>query len=519
LLGLDSKIRGRRLWGTAAIIFVLALILRLPGYSDQPVMPDELNFFQPYAYSIIAWGWQWPVKYMYIHPPLYPYILALATVLAGGSLEVLRLSSVLFASLTPVFLFLLGRELYGWRAGLLGALLLCFSSFHILYSRVLMLEAPLICFLTAGLYLFARSLREREVSWYAFGAGIVMGLAIITKWIAVLYAPALLLFLALTKRSLRGLLDRRVGLVFIISGLVALPCFADLWLHGVNPVNRNLGIGTPPVVRLVGFEETLTVDLVMRGLGNYIDMTVDAASQAAGMIPWQGALTLIAGVIFFLTMANAIYGSFKGKGSDALLFSIFVVLNGFVAIYGKRFQYYLVWTLPTYLLLASATLMDLIGSAANSKAIPKMVGLSGLAVGSVFLTSVLAIGMLAPFANGGPSSGLEAQVLAMRPRIQPGDTVAASLPESVNHYLEEFGFEPFRNNIVVVPLNKRYLSPLGFVEELDMDIVLFFQPRFILTNRYYYDSLAGSAEVRAINEHYRLVSEIDENMLFERAAR
>jgi 4-amino-4-deoxy-L-arabinose transferase-like glycosyltransferase len=511
----DGKVQRRRLLLILAAIFILSLAVRIPRYSDQPIMPDEVTFFQRYSYTILEQGWRWPVKYMYIHPPLFPYLLSFLTVIAGGSLGVLRLVPVLMGALTPVFVVLLGRDLYGEKAGLLAALLMAFSSTHILYSRVLMLEVPMILFFTAGMYLLVKSLREVEGKAYGIGAGVLFGLAIITKWVAVLYLPALLLFVVLRKRSLRGLLDRRILSVVAVSLKKAAPCVAVLSLQGVNPVYRNLGIGTPPVVRLVGFEDIGFPDLAVRGISNYLEMTMDSASEAAGMLPWADGLIWIGGVVFLITMVWAVRGWLRGKEAEALLFSTFLAFNLFVALYGKRFQYYLVWSLPTYLILVSGALTGISHFRIRGRFAPKAAGAAGLVLSYILVLSFLMTGILAPFANGGPTYGFDEQVRAMRPTLSPGDVVAATFPEVVYHYLEEYGFDPFENEILLVSLNKMYLSPIGFVEELDMRLVSRLNPRYVLTNRYYFDELAGTKEIRTLNEGYRLVSEVNEVMLFE----
>jgi 4-amino-4-deoxy-L-arabinose transferase-like glycosyltransferase len=455
---------------------------------------------------------------MYIHPPLFPYMLGALTLASGGSLGVLRLVTVVLGALTPIFVLLLGRELWGIREGVLAALLLAFSGYHILYSRVLMLEVPMLFFLTAGSYLFLRGMRE-ERQRYAIGAGVLLGLAIITKWVALLYIPSFLLYLLVSRRSLKGLVDRKVLLTFTLSGLVALPCVAALWASGVNPLFRNFGIDTPPVLQVVGIEEIWLPDLIARGIQNFLEMSMDAGSRAWEEIPWGSGFLLIGGAVFLVTMASSIFGWVRGRRQEAFLFSIFLVFAAFIALYGKRFQYYLIWLLPTYLLLISGAMIRLVSFASNGRLLPRLVSSAALALILVLLVSIIPTGILAPLLNGGPTFGFDDQVRAMSPSLSEGDIIAASFPEVVHHYLEEFGHEPFENRILVLPLNLKVLGPLGVTEQFDLRTITYLSPRFIITLRYYSDQLAGSEEMREINRKYRLVSEIGEVLLYERAAR
>ncbi len=344
-------------------------------------------------------------------------------------------------------------------------------------------------------------------------------MAIIVKWIAVLYVPSLVLFLLSRHRSLKGLLDRRTYLVFAVSGLVTLPCVAALGIQGINPIFRNLGIGSPPVVQLVGIESIEVSELAIRGLQNFLTMTTHSDSNAALMIPWQQGLLVISGATFIITMAYGIYGAFRGEESQTLLLSVFLVFNLFVAFYGKRFQYYLLWSMPVYLLLLSGALVRAFRFSRRGARLPRAMGGVALVCGLLFTISVLAVGMLAPFENGGPTYGLDDQVLAMRPGLRAGDSIATTFPRIVLQYLEDYGFEPYSNNILVLSLHVDLLTPIGFVQELNLELVRTFEPRFLLTNRYYLDVLGGSEEFRTINENYRLVSEIGESLLYERKAR
>ena len=123
-----------------SVLFIISTIIRMYNYADMSVYPDEL-YYSSYAYSIIIHNFAWPPEYMVCQPPLFPYILATCTYFFEGGLDVFRVVPIFFGSLTVCVIYFLGKSLYNRRVGILAAILLCFCSFYILFSRIVMLEA------------------------------------------------------------------------------------------------------------------------------------------------------------------------------------------------------------------------------------------------------------------------------------------------------------------------------------------------------------------------------------------
>lgn len=87
------------------------------------------------------------------YPPLHNIILHFTIGLLGDSAITLRAPSVLMGTLTIYIVYLAGKEVWGWRVGLVAALLLASSPLHIWHSIEARMYA-LFC-LTSTLYLFA----------------------------------------------------------------------------------------------------------------------------------------------------------------------------------------------------------------------------------------------------------------------------------------------------------------------------------------------------------------------------
>lgn len=128
-------------------------------------------------------------------PTHYLYLVALSFRLFGVSVESIRLVSVLLGVGAVLAGYLVGRELFDRRAGLLLACFLAVSSWAVTFSRFGMFattSTPFFTLLTAGLLL--RGLRTQRVLDFALaGLAVGLGLAFYTSFR--LFVPVVALFL------------------------------------------------------------------------------------------------------------------------------------------------------------------------------------------------------------------------------------------------------------------------------------------------------------------------------------
>jgi uncharacterized membrane protein len=114
------------------LVILMALGLRLARLSFQPLWWDEgwsLYFATTNVGSLLE------LTAVDIHPPLYYLLLHLWISVLGPSALSVRLLSVLIGVGTIPLLYFAGRRLWGRGGGLLAALLLAISPFHIYYSQ------------------------------------------------------------------------------------------------------------------------------------------------------------------------------------------------------------------------------------------------------------------------------------------------------------------------------------------------------------------------------------------------
>lgn len=89
------------------------------------------------------------------HPLLFQATLSLPYQVGVADLPG-RLLSVGFGLATVGLVYLLGKELYGRRAGYLAVLLIAVMPYHVVVTRQVLLDGPMTFFATLSLYLLAR---------------------------------------------------------------------------------------------------------------------------------------------------------------------------------------------------------------------------------------------------------------------------------------------------------------------------------------------------------------------------
>jgi len=189
-----------------------------------------------------AYHWEWsrhPAFGYYDHPGLTAYLILLFTRLLGRSTELtVRLPALVMLTGSAVAAFLLARRIAaqkvgaaaGDKAGFLAGLLVSTVPLFAVFSLYISTDPPAIFFNLLSVYLFHRAFSEgRWADWIA--AGVVLGLALMSKFLSFLIVPALGAF-ALASPADRKWLVRPQAYV---AGLCALLVFSPfLWWNATH---------------------------------------------------------------------------------------------------------------------------------------------------------------------------------------------------------------------------------------------------------------------------------------------
>ncbi|MBL4636460.1 MAG: glycosyltransferase family 39 protein, partial [Kofleriaceae bacterium] len=177
-------------------LFALALLVRLYGLGDAGQTWDEdVNWSAGRNYitnllnldfSESSWKWN------YEHPPVMKYLAGIGAQFTDGYTGSRAVSAVLGA-LACALLVPIGQRLYGLRVGVLAAVFAAFSPHLIAHSKVVGHESPTVFFWALAIWLSLRAHDKSADVWKLHKRmaviGIVLGLAIFSRYINGLLAP------------------------------------------------------------------------------------------------------------------------------------------------------------------------------------------------------------------------------------------------------------------------------------------------------------------------------------------
>ncbi|MFH0793125.1 MAG: glycosyltransferase family 39 protein, partial [bacterium] len=184
----DAERRKGRLY--IASIIVLALILRVLGIDRNAFWYDESH-----TYFIAKADLSQLLRALktITSPPMYYVLLKVWLALTEGFLNP-RVFSLLWGLLGIYWIHALGRRLFDRQVGLLAALFLAFSPFHLRYSLELRMYTMLVALMTASTILLWKILEKNRLrDWLLFS--LVNGLCLWTKYHCVFYLLTEYLFL------------------------------------------------------------------------------------------------------------------------------------------------------------------------------------------------------------------------------------------------------------------------------------------------------------------------------------
>jgi hypothetical protein len=162
------------------------------------------------------------------HPLLFQFLLALVFSFGVSDLAG-RLVAVALGLATVYLVYRLGKLLYGEKAGLLAGLFFALMPYHVVVSRQVLLDGPLVFFTTLTLFFLARYAMTHRPAWiYLTGVG--MGLTFLAKETGIILLGAIYAFLALS-REIRVQV-RQLALSMLLMVLMIAPFPISLLLAG-----------------------------------------------------------------------------------------------------------------------------------------------------------------------------------------------------------------------------------------------------------------------------------------------
>ena len=238
---------GRIDWKIVAVLLSLVyLATRLLNLTIMPIFVDEAIYTR--WSQIIASD---PTNNLFIplsdgKQPLYMWIAAFFSKILSDPLVATRLVSVLAGLLGMWGIYLLGKEIFNKRIGIISAVLFIFCPFLFFYNRLAVVDGLLTTFFVFTV-LFIYRLTKKPTLLNAILLGLLLGGGMLTKTTAALSAiwiPAVLLIFDWQKKNNLKRLLKLAGL-FLVSGVIA---FALYRILKISPLYYLIGQRTPDFI-------------------------------------------------------------------------------------------------------------------------------------------------------------------------------------------------------------------------------------------------------------------------------
>lgn len=341
-------------------LFSIAFYIRANGVSYSALYIDEWIYMLK-TRLILSNNWV-PVAMVFDRsPPFYSHIGALVTVFFGGDLNTIRMTSVVFGSLNVAMIYLFGKAVYDRKTGLLAALFLLISPFHVLYSHIYMLETLTLFFIISFLYYFwlsKRSVDKKSVT-YAMIAGAMFGLAIDAKYISLFIVPSIIgTVLWVSRFNFKELFSKKMKLIFIFAFLLFLPLMLILFYTGVGfhgftyfayerfqggTVSRNT-VAAPYTYSLS--------DIIIKGQEKVTDVYAWGNDAWVIVPPWN---TIVKISIILLLIITSIYyfSRFLKREEKSSFFIISIFMLIMLIFVSGNTRHYWIYSFPFYYVMFS----------------------------------------------------------------------------------------------------------------------------------------------------------------------
>ena len=160
--------------------------------------------------------------------PGYSIFLGCIYKIFGYSFFAATLIQSVLSGLMTVVVYFIAKEVFNRKIGILAAMLTALNQPLIMLSVVLTTEAlyiPLLVFSIYCLFKFANSAATRAKKYYLFAGGIIMGMAIITRAVILLFPLLVIFWLAFNKNNfgrLRMIKTFLLGMSIILVSITAI---------------------------------------------------------------------------------------------------------------------------------------------------------------------------------------------------------------------------------------------------------------------------------------------------------
>ena len=177
--------------------------------------------------------------------PRRPFLMALlwGLILKLGGTEVwLRVTELIFSMFAVYLTFLVGKEMYSKKVGLIASFCLSVFWLHLFFTNRLLVELPAMAFWLLTVLYFWKGYAKDKGTKYYYLFGLAFGLTLLTRGASALMFIPLLLFVFL-KDQLDFLWNKKLWVSVLIAIIVMTPFFLFIqFKYGGNAVSSYAGV-------------------------------------------------------------------------------------------------------------------------------------------------------------------------------------------------------------------------------------------------------------------------------------
>jgi 4-amino-4-deoxy-L-arabinose transferase-like glycosyltransferase len=228
----ELQMGGTRLVRNTALTVAALVLLRLAGAAWTPLTFDEAYY----------WIWSKHLAFGYYdHPPGVALVIRLGTILAGDTELGVRLVSILLALPMSFAVYRTAEILFGGqRVAATATILLNVTLMAAVGTLIVTPDSPLLVASSFVLFFLAKVLETGRGAWW-IAVGVAAGLALLSKYTALFFGPAILIWLVSVPKLRRWLISPWLYL----GGLMAFAVFSPVILwnadHGWVSFIKQLG--------------------------------------------------------------------------------------------------------------------------------------------------------------------------------------------------------------------------------------------------------------------------------------
>jgi 4-amino-4-deoxy-L-arabinose transferase-like glycosyltransferase len=210
-----------RLVRNTAVTVLALVVLRLVAAAWTPLTFDESYY----------WMWsKYPAFGYYDHPPMVAYVIRLGTMIAGDTEFGVRIASILLALPMSWAVYRAAAILFGGqRVASTATILLNVTLMAAVGTLIVTPDAPLLVASSFVLFFLAKVLETGRGAWW-LAAGAAVGAALLSKYTALFFGPAILIWLVAVPKLRRWLTSPWPYL----GGLVSLVVFSPVILWNAD---------------------------------------------------------------------------------------------------------------------------------------------------------------------------------------------------------------------------------------------------------------------------------------------